>query len=205
MSLMLVNPRKRGTRKPRSAAQRAATKRMVAANRSRSAAPAKRRKSPKRSSARRSNPIGLHRVKHHRKAKTSHRRRNPIGISTSGITGMLMNGLKGAGGAIIVNLASFYMPAAVSTGNVAYATRAALAILLGSVGGKVLGSNARIMAEGSLTVTIHDFVNSMAGSMLPGSQLHGMGGYLSGQQSLPNQGRVHVDSELAGMGEYIYR
>lgn len=202
MSLMLVNPRKR--KAARSPAQKAATRRMLAANRG------KRHSNPKsrRSSAaakRHHNPIRS-RIKHvYHRAK---RRSNPsLRGMTGGATGMLMNGLKGAGGAIVVNVITNYLPAAVKTGNVVYATRAAIAILIGTVGKKVLGNNARVMAEGALTVNIHDFINSMAGAMLPGSTLHGVNGvgeYVQGQLPVAGGGTM-IDTELHGMGEYLYR
>ena len=67
MSLMLINPRKRGGhRKPRSAAQKAATRRMLAARHGRASNPAKRR------TKRRHNPIGLARVHHSRPARARH-------------------------------------------------------------------------------------------------------------------------------------
>lgn len=205
MSLMLVNPRKRKTRKTRSAAQRAATARMVAARHGRAANPAKRRARRTVHAKRRHNPIGIARVAH-RRTRRGARRHNPIGgLSMGGVTGMLLKGLKGAGGAVVINAVTHYLPAAVTTGNVNYLTRAALSILLGTVGQKALGSTARDMAEGALVVTIHDFINSMTGTLLPGSDLKGLGAYMSEVRQLPNvSGRV-VDSELAGMGEYIYR
>ncbi len=161
-SLMLINPRKRGA--GRSAAQKAATRRMLAANKS------KRRSNPsprkaKRSSARRRNPSALHRIR---------RRRNPIALGgMGGITGMLKNGALGAGGAIAVNVVTNYLPAFATTGKMVYVTRTVLALALGTVGKKVLGNSARAMAEGALVVNFHDAINTIAGTMLPGSQLHG--------------------------------
>ncbi|HEY6020919.1 MAG TPA: hypothetical protein VIY48_13770 [Candidatus Paceibacterota bacterium] len=202
-SLMLVNPARRKGR--RSAAQKAATARMLAANRSRRSSNP-RRKRRAHSTTRHSNPIGLHRVIGRKHRRTS-RRRNPIGGGLGNIGTMVVNGLKGAGGAIVVNAITSFLPAAITTGKVQYATRAGLAILLGTLGRKALGNNARIMAEGAMVVTMHDLINSFAGSMLPGSQLHGMGAYLSGAPgALPNaSGSPIMDSELHGMGEYIYR
>lgn len=202
MSLMLINPRKRRTR---SAAQRAATKRMIAANRARRASNPRKRRAKRHSvSRRRHNPIRTVTRTVHRRSR---RHRNPIGkLSTSNITGMLLNGLKGAGGAVVVNVATNYLPDAVKTGKVVYVTRAALAILLGTVGSKVLGKHARPMAEGALTVNFHDFINTMAGSMLPGSDLRGMGEYITnsgGYNALPKANSGSFDSELHGMGEYI--
>jgi len=207
MSLMLVNPRKR--KSGRSAAQKAATRRMLAANRSRRSNPAKR---TKRRTALRSNPVGLSRVRH--AMRRTKRRSNPslrgmLG-SAGGIGGMLMNSLKGAGGAVVVNAATHYLPVSLTTGKLVYVTRAAIAIALGTFGRKLLGSNARIMAEGALTVNFHDAINSVAGTMLPGNELHGVGEYMNGGMGmLPQPGTqahgVPFDSELSGTGEYLYR
>lgn len=198
MSLMLVNPRKRKSRTARSPAQRAATKRMLAANRARRGGVSKTRVK------RRRNPIGLSRVRHAVSHRRSARRRNPI--STGGIGGMLMNSLKGAGGAIIINAATNYLPDAVKAGKLVYATRAVLAIALGTFGRKMLGGNARVMAEGALVVNFHDAINSVAGTMLPGSALHGVGEYINQTPALPQaQPAGRFDSELSGTGEYIYR
>jgi hypothetical protein len=192
--LMLVNPAKR-RKSHRSAAQKAATRRMLAANRSK----------------RHHNP-SPRRVKHHRSAvaRVTHhirRRRHHNPISAGGIGGMLLNSIKGAGGAITVNLVTNYLPDSVRTGNVLYLTRAAVAIALGTLGRKVLGNNARVMAEGALTVNTHDFINSMAGSMLPGSGLRGVGKYMSGvspQAHLTNPDVGFTGGDLSGMGEYLY-
>lgn len=201
-SLMLVNPRKRGGKR-RSAAQRAATKRMLAANRSRRSNPSPRRRTYK-VAKRRHNPIrSMHR-----------RRRNPsLRGMTSGISGMLMAGLKGAGGAVAVNVVCGFLPASIvpasvpgSTNYQLYAVRAALAVALGAAGRKVLGSSAREMAVGALTVNFHDFINAVVGTSLPGSTLHGMGEQMNVRQALPQAGNGQVfDQELAGMGEYLYR
>jgi hypothetical protein len=197
-TLMLVNPSKR-RKSHRSPAQKAATRRMIAAR------GGKRHSNPHRRkrhavAVRRSNPI-RHRV--HHAIRRHKRRHNPIGLTAGGIGGMMMNGLKGAGGAIVVNVVTNYLPDAVKTGNVVYATRAALAIVMGTVGRKMLGSNARVMAEGALVVNFHDFINSIAGAMLPGSQLHE---YVGTASMLPQaSGGTVYDTELHGMGEYLYR
>lgn len=202
MSLMLINPRKRragGRRKPRSAAQRAATRRMLAARTG--SAPRKRR--TRRHSARRSNPIGLARV-HHTRRRHHARRRNPISMRGGNIGEMLMKGATGAVGAVAVNAITNYLPAVVKSGNVMYVTRTALALLIGTVGTKFGGKHARAMAEGALAVNFADLINSFAGGMLPGSQLHGVGGaymgeYLSAMpQHLPNAG-----GQAPYMGEFM--
>ena len=206
MSLMLINPRKRragGRKKPRSAAQKAATRRMLAARSGRASNPAPRRRK-RRAVARRHNPIGLARVHHRRHHRA--RRRNPIGLSGGVIGSMVMNGLKGAVGSVAVNAVTSFLPAAVKTGKVLYVTRAGLAILIGTVGRKFLGAHARPMAEGALAVNFADLINSFGATILPGSQLHGVGGeylgeFLSGAhtvQSLPGG-----NFNDAGMGEYV--
>lgn len=212
MSLMLINPRKRRTsRKPRSAAQKAATRRMIAARGGRASNPAPRR------SKRRRNPIGLARVS--RPTRHVRRRRNPLsmGGGAGNIGGMVVAGLKGAVGSVAVNAVASFLPATLTTGKVLYVTRTALALLLGTVGKKVAGQHARAMAEGALAVNFADMINSFATglgvnaagtSMLPGSQLHGatgeyMGAFMSGThttQQLPygSAGYSNQPGELTG-------
>jgi hypothetical protein len=216
MSLMLINPRKRGGgRKRRSAAQVAATRRLVAHNKARHSNPI-----AKRRTKRRHNPVGLSRVRHVASRAVHHvrrkRRHNPIGLTSGGIAGLLMGALKGAAGSIAVNAITNFMPAQTKSGKVLYVTRAAIAILLGTVGRKVLGQNARVMAEGALVVNFTDMINTMSAGKIPGSQLHGMGGeylseYLNGThmpQQLPYASSgtpgypAHLDRELQGVGEY---
>lgn len=175
-SLMLVNPRKRGgtRRKARTAAQKAATRRMLAARHGKVTHKRKRRAS----SARRSNPIGLSRVHH---AVRRHRRRhNPIGVAPHGVMGLLVDSLKGATGAVAVNAVTSFLPGMVKSGKMLYVTRFVVALGLGTLGRKVLGNNARKMAEGAMVVNTYDLVNNLLGSMLPGSQLHGVGAYMDG-------------------------
>lgn len=217
MSLMLINPKKRrSSRKPRSAAQKAATRRMLAARHGRASNPAPRHHKRRATAKRRHNPIGLHRV-HHVARRRTHRRHNPIGLKAGNIGGMLINGLKGAVGAVVINAAVNYLPAAVKTGKVLYVTRAALAILLGTVGSKVAGKHARAMAEGALAVNFADLINSMGAAVLPGASLHGVGGeymgeFLSGvhvPQQLPYASSGFPGTpgdfghELNGVGEYM--
>jgi hypothetical protein len=218
MSLMLINPKHR-PKKRRSAAQRAATAKLVARNRGRKTNPSRRRKAHHVAHAvvrRRRNPIGLSRVHHKRRA----RRRNPIALG--GIGELLMTGLKGAGGAIAVNAVTSFLPATmIVNGSITlYATRAALAIALGTFGKKHLGGTARAMAEGALTVNIMDMIkNYMGTTIVPGMTLGTassgtvyprsyMGEFLSGgagnrPAQLPFGQAQHLDSELAGMSEYM--
>lgn len=161
-TLMLINPKRRsaGRKKPRTAAQKAATKRMIAANRARRA-PA----------ARKSNPIRRHKRRattHHAVAAPARRRRharrhNPISLHKP--LAMLMPALYGAGGALAVNAAMNYLPlpAMLSTGRIRYATKFGLALLIGTFGKKVLGSKAEKMAEGAMIVTMAEALKDIVG------------------------------------------
>lgn len=155
--LMLINPSKRPSkrRKPRTAAQKAATKRMLAARSSRKAKPAKRRSVSRALSA----------VKHRIKS----RRKNPIGGS---IVSMFMPVAKGALGAVAINtlehqVISGFLPASMQGDMGKYGVRIALALAVGTVGGKVIGqANARQAAEGALVVALHDVIVTTVNKML---------------------------------------
>ena len=213
--LLLVNPRKRGAhRKTRSPAQKAATRRMVAANRARRTGGVKRRVKRHHSAvaAYAPNPVrrsrarhAISRVKHH----VRRYKRNPAGIS-GGISGMLMQSLQGAAGAIAVNTLLNYipLPAMMKSGNVKYIAQGVAGILLGVAGRKVMPARlAANMAVGSLTVTLHDAIKDLAGSMIPGVNLGGVGYYTGGypthaipaRLSSPVPSRGHA---MAGVGMY---
>lgn len=190
-SLMLINPRAR-SRKRKTAKRRATARRRhnpIAAN-------PKRRRTHAR---RRHNPIGLARV--HRTRRHA-RRRNPI-AGLGNIGSLVLNGLKGAAGGVVVNAVTNFLPATFRTGNVLYVSRAALAIVLGTVGAKVVGRHARPMAEGALAINFADLINSFGGGMLPGSQLHGVNYGQMGE--IPANMGALVDNTgtgtLSGFGE----
>lgn len=208
--LLLVNPRKRRGKKRRTAAQRAATARMLAANRAR-----KGRKSYRRNPApalssnprrRRRSPVSMKHI-------MRRRRRNPIG-AMGGVANLLMTAAKGAVGATAVDLAVKYVPIpdAWKAGRMGYVVKGAAALALGTFGRRFFGSMAKDMAVGSLTVTLHTLVKDMAAGA--GFPLAGMGytgpGYVVNQpMALPRAGMAeYVDSNFdsvgSGMGEYIY-
>lgn len=212
--LMLINPRKRtgGRKKPRSAAQKAATKRMLAARRGSN--PVRRTKRHKR----RSNPVGLHRVKRHH--VSARRRRNPLRMSaaTHGIGGMLMTSVHGAGGALLVNTALNYipLPALLKSGNGKYLARVGGAIALGVFGGKVLPKKiASNMAVGAMTVAFHDLLLGLASQAMPTARLgdigdydDGVAAYVSGQgmAGLAGMSGMYDTYDTAGnVGEYVYK
>lgn len=196
MSLMVVNPSKRKKpKKRRTAAQKAATRKMIAAN--------KRRARPARSSKKRkSNPIRTHAVTTYRprataKRSSKSRRRNPInmGRASGNMGALIFNGLKGAAGGLSINAACNYMPTVMIDGKVLYLTRTVLALALGTLGSKVkvLKKHARPMAEGALAINFADLANSLAGAMIPGTQLHGsMGEYMSQYLSGVNPGQPYT-------------
>lgn len=205
--LLLVNPKSRGkkkSRKGRSAAQRAATRKLVALNRARKSNPStrtrKRRKST-RAKARRASSTVV--VRTNPRKRRSHRRRNPIGVSLTRPMGILKPALVGAVGATAVNTAlgyvGSYLPTSLMTGNMLIATRAVSAFLLGMVAGKlgVRGSTVTQMAEGSLTVTLHDAIVMLSGGF--GMQMQGMRGmkmYMPGIQA-------GAPARMAGLGSYV--
>lgn len=217
--LMLINPRKRvaGRKKPRSAAQKAATKRMLSARRA---------GSPKRHAKRRSNPvsanpIGIHRVKRHKRhsVKARSRRRNPLHMpaGASGVASMLMSSVHGAGGALIVNTALNYipMPAMLKSGNGKYIARVGVALALGVFGGKVLPKKvAANMAVGAMTVAFHDLVLGLASQAMPSAKLgdigdydDGVAAYVSGQgvAGLADMSGMYDTYDTAGnVGAYVY-
>lgn len=211
--LMLINPRKRrGPRKARTAAQKAATRRMVAANRARRS-PAKRRSvttyaanpAPARRRARRSSVARIMR----------HRRRNPAGRA-GGVVNMAMGSFVGATGALLVGTVGNYipLPAAMQTPNMKAVVNATLAIALGTFGGKVLGRRAVQMAEGALTVTLHDVLKNALSGIIPMNL-----GYYSPAVVMGPDNRVGLPapaehslreymepmSAREGLGEYMYR
>lgn len=193
-TLMLINPARRPSKrkKARSPAQRAATARMLSARRgSRKANPAKRTK-------RRYTALTALRGK----KSVRGRRRNPIGNS---VLSMFMPAAIGAVGAVAINtiesqLVARFMPAAMSGPMGRYVTRIALALALGTMGGKLIGNaRARQAAEGALVVTLYDVIGSTISSVLPVSAaatpVQGIGAYAS---SLENS-NMGAYAPLAGM------
>ena len=176
-----------------------------------------RRKSARRTTARKANPSRVRYVTRARKAnpaRRTRRRRNPIGLNASKPLQLLTPALVGALGATAVNTALGYvlpsLPAAMTTGNMLYVTQLLAGLGLGFVAPHAGKHRAMLMqaAEGSLTVTLHSAIVGLSGGMgmtLSGGRgrLNGMGVYMpsASVQQLPaangNPGR------LAGMGAYM--
>lgn len=199
--LLIVNPSRRPSkrRKNPSPAQKRARAAFAAMARARSKNPAKRRSASKRrtSAKRRSNPVTISRVT---------RRRNPISLTGSFNKPMAMiaPALTGALGAVAVNtaLSKLPLPAVLMTGKTRYLTQGVAAVLLGVIAQKVgmKGATASRMAEGALTVTLHDAIKEVAAGM--GMSLGGMGYYLPGlgaRGAMPPRGA----SPAPNLGQYI--
>lgn len=213
--LLLLNPstRKRArSRKPRSAAQKAATRRMVAANRARRGArPVAKRRAKRRASPVFANPSPLRRRRRSVAAKVrrAHRKykRNPIGLpKMSGIMHLLTNAAVGGAGAIGVDYTmakvAGYLPASMNTKydtdgsmNYSYAgIKLALAVATATVLPKVLPGRMKQYAvkagEGSLTVQAYDIMKHF----VPASMTLGY------MQPAQLAGR---NSNVVGMGKYV--
>jgi hypothetical protein len=192
--LLLINPskRKRGKkmatrrRGHRTAAQKAATRRMLAA---RWGKPNPRRRhrrvsrsyaaNPRRRSYRRNPESHATRARAARRGwshrRRHHYRRNP---SVRGnLSGLLMGSFQGALGAIGVDVIYNFipLPATMKTGNMQYIAKGVVAIGLGML---IRNRMVSKMVEGSLTVTMYNAVKNLAGGMIPG--LSGLGYYPGG-------------------------
>ena len=191
------------TRRHRTAAQKRATARLVAFNKSRRATNPR-----KRHHARRRNPIHVASAPR----RSYHRRRNPIfsaprrhrrrrnPISLGGMSGLLMPAVFGAAGAVLIDAAFTYipLPASLNTGTMGLITKAGAALLLGTAGRKVFGAKATEMAVGSLTVQVYN----LARQLLPAS-VTGLGYVSPGMIANAVPAAGSNPAALAGMGEYV--
>jgi len=176
-----VNPRKRRakSRKPRSAAQKAATARMLAANR-RTSNPRKRR--ARRASA----PAAVASVRRRARRSVARARRSVSrymgGSVQKNAMGLLKTGVVGAGGALAVDVAAGFimpmLPAMVgnklnadgSNNYLYFAAKSALAVGVAVLGAKVMKrETAHALAAGSITVTAYELLRPMVQGVLPAS------------------------------------
>lgn len=194
--LLLVNPRKRRAKSPkrrRTAAQRRATAKMIAANRSRRRSnPVSALANPRKRRTRRRNPVAAN------PRRTRRYRRNPIG---GNITNMLTASVQGAAGAMVVNAAYNFLPLPdmLKTGVMSSVTKGALAVGLGMFGGKVLpGRVAAEMAKGALTVTMYDALKGVVDGVVSGL------GYYTGGMTFPDVAALSVARTPAPqLSEYV--
>lgn len=172
-TLWTINPSKRrkagrSGKKRRSAKQRAATRRMIAANRGYLSNPRKKRRGRKSAKATRKYTRRASRKSMRRSRRRG--RSSAMKFSTGNAVSLLKSGAIGGAGAVLVDVGmgqiSRFLPASLAApadaaGNIQYGyfgTKAALAIALGTYGGKFLPRGiAEKMAEGSLTVLAYSF------------------------------------------------
>jgi hypothetical protein len=201
----IVNPSRRRRAKGgkhRSAAQKAATRRMLAANRGRRSVHANPGKRHRRRAAHR-NPIVRHVYRNptaHRKSRRSVRRTRHSFSHGGGIMGMLKAGAIAGSGAllndVLMGFAAKVLPPTMTTPQNAdgttnftyFAAKGALALTLGTFGKRVLpGAMAGTMAQGALTVLAYQLMRGMVPASL------GLGYY----NPAPTTGR------MAGAGAYV--
>lgn len=204
--LLVLNPAKRRrAKKSRSPAQKAATRRMIAANRGHSANPAPARKrrvsKSRRRVARRSNPVSLSRM------VTRRRRRNPTSALGGGasIVAMLKGAAISGAGAVAVDLAygqiSKFLPASmlgqpgvIDQGD---AVKAGVTVLLGKLLNKATRGLSVKAAQASLTVQAY----GMFATLVPASMSLG---YASPGRVIQGNSRVgpNIRSGAQQMGRY---
>lgn len=201
--LLLINPRKRRTPK------RGTGGRFVKAKRASNPAPRKRR------SKRRANPI-VNVTRRTRKAtrkaprRSRARRSNPI-AGLSGITGTMsaifMPSVTGAAGALGLDILMGFapIPMAMKVGGMRYITKGVGAVALGLLAGMVVNkSTANKMAVGALTVTLHDFAREQTRRLFPNMPMGEVGEYVDGLGYYSpglNAGML-TDESGGGMGEF---
>jgi hypothetical protein len=211
--ILLVNPKRRPSkrRKAASPAQKRARAAFAARSRSRSKGTTvmanPRRRRAKRTTARKANPSRVRYVTRARKSNPR-RRRNPLREATGKPLSLLTPALVGALGATAVNTLLSYitpsLPATLtSTPNMMYLTQLAAGLGLAFVAPHAGSKRNMIMqmAEGSLTVTLHSAIVGLSGGMgmtLSGrGRMNGMGVYMPGKMAVPTA------NGLNGMGAYL--
>lgn len=185
------NPRRRKSRKHRSPAQRAATRKMLAANRARRnprRAVATKRRASRRTSiravARRATSTVRRRASSVRRSVRRHARRATASFRGfgGGAMALVKAGAIGAGGAIVTDVAmgfvNGFLPANMNTKQnidgtpnyLNYAVKGVLAVALGHFGKKIVSpATAHTMAAGAMTVMAYELLRPFAASVLPAS------------------------------------
>lgn len=222
-TLMLVNPSKRKTRgkkkmatKRRTAAQKRATKRLVAFNKARRK-PAKRKAPAKRKSITR---VSAKTKRKPTKRLVSRRRRNthkgyfpnPRKRMASRKKNMVANIIDKqlkpaaiqASGALMLDVGygylGSYIPDMLNTGMIKHATKGVVAIALGFIASNFIkGSTANELAKGAMTVTMHDAMKEALNTYAPMVPL----GYYNASPVMSDQmGYYSADAGSGGLGYY---
>lgn len=183
-----ANPRRRKARKGRSAAQRAATRRMLAANRARRTGSNPRRRARRKASSAATTVRRVRRTVNRKARRVSRHLSRPVSMRglTGGAMGLLKTGAMGAGGALATDVAmgfvNGFLPATMSTklnadGTVNYLNYAAkFGVVLGlrALASKALSHDtANRMATGSVTVMAYELLRPMVQNVLPASMALG--------------------------------
>lgn len=199
--------------KRRSAAQRAATKRLVAFNKRRKSNPIRRRRrragralvtaAPRRSVRRRRNPISSVRRRISRR-----RHRNPIAMKGL-LHSLVMPALTASTGALLLDVlwSKLPIPANLKAGSLQYVTKGVGAVALSMLAEKsklVNRQTAEAMGVGALTVVFHDALRGVLKNFVPqlgfSEYVNGLGyinaGWPAGTLDAPN-------TAAASMGEYV--
>lgn len=164
---MLLNPSKR--KKPRTAAQKAATKRLVALNKHKHVAPAKKRAT--RTITVKSNPV-------RRRRRLAAGASSAKGLVKAAIVPAAMAGAGALGLDIVMGYVNKYLPANMQSGTGGTIAKLGGAVVLGMIiekaGKKELAKQVMV---GSMTVTIHDLLKSYFQTSMPTVPLAGVGVY----------------------------
>lgn len=214
--ILLVNPSKRKTRrktstrknpvkKRRTAAQKAATRKLVALNKRRRGG-STRRKNPVKRTARRK-PARRRAAPAARKRRRSTRRRSNPALNMRSVKNQVIEAGTGAAGAIALDVVQGYLPipANLKGGIVGTLVKAGLAIGIGVLGSKtklVSYSTASKMANGALTVVLHDELKKQIAVYAPGIQMgEYMGEYVGADLGYYGAG-LNPDEDVLG-GPYL--
>lgn len=204
--MLLINPKNRGRKSYRTAAQRRATAKLVAMNRGRAGKKKTRRRNPHpgaltsvamnpRRRSRRRNPIALRRPA---------RRPNPsMRFSVGGVMGAIRAALMQGAGAVAFDLAhgqiQRFLPANLvpvpGRPGIGDLVKAAITVFVGqALNGATRGMSSRA-ATGALTVQAHQLIRSFVPSTLPL-------GYATPGRAVQGQNRVGPNRAIIGMGRY---
>jgi len=203
--VLLLNPsrRKSGRKAPRSAAQRRATAKMIAANRRKN--PAARASNPKRRAKKRNPALSVY-------VRRAHgRSRNPIRLGGSILkVGTYLGPFKDAAimgaGAVAMDMGYAYInrmfpaviqrtPGGVGVGD---AVKAALTVLIGNALSGITKGLSRKAALGALTVQAHGIATNLIGP----ATVAGLG-YVTAGRVVPGSSRVNSNMSANRLSAYV--